>query len=306
MKLQFLLCGSPTDGFFSQMAFFRLCLSELGSHYASAQVIAVFGDHHVESIAERWQPYLRDVEIHWAHPPGAANPDHVAQHDKRFELLDPDADACFICDADVAILNPMEELLTQLRRSPALSGVIAHYHFPWGQRPRNPEVDWPEISRAIIGKDIERSYRYTLMPLDAPKSAPFYINYGVLAGAPALMRAFHRRDLEIRQQVADLLGHWWAPQVSLALACADLGLPVLDLPMRYNFPNDPIADRLYPSELGQIVFLHYLRHDRFRRDEIFADPRAFQAFLSQHLAGSNDVFQRFVLKITSGTFPFPG
>lgn len=288
------------------MAFFRLCLSRLGDVYERARVVAVFGDHVVAEIPEHWRPYFKDIEIHWAHEPGAANPDHIAQHDMRFDLLDSDADICMLCDADIAVLRPMEELLGQLQTTPALAGVIAHYHFSWGDRVHIPDVDWPDIAAATIGKEISRPYRYSLMPgKKKPAFAPFYINYGVLAGPPAMLLEFHRRDMDIRPVVAGFVGNWWASQVSLPLTCADLGLATMALPMRYNFPNDPKADRLYPDELNEIVFLHYLRGEHFKREEIFAREDAFLDFLNLELDGSNDVFQRFVRELTHGVYPFP-
>ena len=86
----------------------------------------------------------------------------------------------------------------------------------------------------------------------------------------------------------------------------DLGLPVRALPMRWNFPNDPIADRMYPQELEHVVFLHYLRGQAFRRDRVFADAQAFARFLDRPVEGSNAVFQRAVARITGGRYPFPG
>ena len=41
--------------------------------------------------------------------------------------------------------------------------------------------------------------------------------------------------------------------------------------MRYNFPNDPIAERMYPDDLANVVVYHYLRTAAFNRHEIFVD-----------------------------------
>ncbi|WP_158545823.1 hypothetical protein [Thalassococcus profundi] len=306
MKLEFLLCGSPTDGFFSQMAFFRLCLDALGGDEARARLVCTFGDHTVEEIPARWQPYFERIEVHWAHAPGAPNPAHMHQHEMRFDLLDPTADLSVLCDADVAVLAPVGPMARELLAEQALGGVIAHYHFPWEGRDRNPGRDWPEIARAVLGRDIATPYRYTLVPQEDPPEAPFYINYGMFAGPPAQLAAFHAHDLQLRPRVAAQLGDWWAPQVSLALTCIDLGLPVRALPMRWNFPNDPIADRMYPQELEHVVFLHYLRGQAFRRDRVFADAQAFARFLDRPVEGSNAVFQRAVARITGGRYPFPG
>ena len=52
MKLDFLLCGSANDAFFSQIAFFRLCLNALGGVYSDARVVAVFGDYGIKKNSE--------------------------------------------------------------------------------------------------------------------------------------------------------------------------------------------------------------------------------------------------------------
>ncbi|MEP2151694.1 MAG: hypothetical protein ABJI43_15425 [Roseobacter sp.] len=114
MKLEFLLCGSPTEGFFSQMAFFRFCLDQLGSAERDARMVCVFGDHTAEEIPARWQPYFKNIEVHWAHGSGEENPDHVRQHDMRFTLLNPEADLSILCDADVAVLAPVAPLARML------------------------------------------------------------------------------------------------------------------------------------------------------------------------------------------------
>ena len=304
MKLDFLIPASPTDGFFSQIAFFKLCLNALGSHYESARLVAVFGDHQTETIPQEWRAYFDAIEVEWAHLPGAVNEDHRAQHDRRFEVIRSHADIAILCDADIAVLRPFDSLLDQLIDKPALAGVIAHYHFPWPPRVRDPDRQWSALANAVIGKDVARPHRYTLMKPERAQATPFYINYGMLAAPPALFEEFYPRDLQLRPKIAQFLGHWWAPQVSVPLTCADLDLPTRALPMRYNFPNDPIADRLHSEELERIVFLHYLRTNRFDRAKVFASESHFNAFLTADLKHSNECFREHVLVLTGGRFPF--
>lgn len=305
MKLEFLLCGSPTDSFFSQMAFFRLSLDHLGGDEAAARLVCVFGDHDSETIPERWKPWFERIEVHWAHAIGAENPSHLAQHLIRFDLIDPQADAVFLCDADVAPLAPMAPLVRDMLAAPALMGTIGHYHFPRDGQTGVPAQDWEEIAQRVLGRSLDLSYRYSMHPPESTDRAPFYLNLGVLAGTPALLRQFHQRDQELRPKVAEIVGDWWAPQVSLPLTCADLDLPVRAIGMRWNYPNDPKTDAAYPEEAANIGFLHYLRPHQFRRGEIFADPAAFQAFLDKPLSGSNATFQAHVRAVTQGIFPFP-
>jgi hypothetical protein len=75
--------------------------------------------------------------------------------------------------------------------------------------------------------------------------------------------------------------------------------------MRYNFPNDRNADRLFPEELNSAVLIHYLRHNVFDRHQIFAEQHDYEEFLRLPLEGSDAVFRRHVVAITGGEYPFP-
>ncbi|MCV2891184.1 hypothetical protein [Ruegeria aquimaris] len=309
MKYDFLIAASLTDGFCGQIAFFRLCLNALGGEYAKSRLVAVFGDPETEELPERWKPYFEGIEVAWAYS-ASGDPvaeGYAAQHLKRFELIRPDCDLAFLCDADVAPIRPFREMALDLMARSALGGVIAHFHFPLEGRKlkdRLPDVDWPRIAQEILGHDIKRPYRYTLTPLHTPPQAPFYINYGVLAGPPKSLGAFCRAAADIREALHACVGPWWGPQVEVPLAADRAGLETRALPMRYNFPNDPRADTLYPDDLEEIVFLHYLRQNLFRRDRIFASRDEFDRFMGLALTGSNAVFQAHVRAVTAGHYPF--
>jgi hypothetical protein len=126
----------------------------------------------------------------------------------------------------------------------------------------------------------------------------------VLIGTPSLLSEFYQREKCLRSKVISETNSWWCAQLSLALTCADSGLPTRALPMRYNFPNDPLADRMYSYEMENIVFLHYLRTDLFDRHKIFTSNKEFNSFLSLELQGSNRIMQNHVYDVTQGKYPF--
>ncbi len=298
MELDFLICGTPNDAFCSQIAFFRLCLDNLGGDYKRARLVATFGDHHIQEIPKKWQEAFKNIEVHWSHEVGEENIAHQAQHYQRFELIRDDADMAFICDADTAIMRPMPDLLDMNKRNPALYGVIAHYHFPF-------KITWEELANKAIGlSHIKTPYKYTLASDDYPYQSPFYINYGFLAGSPSLLKSFYERDLKIVERTRNIIGDYWAPQVSVALTCLDLNIATHSLPMKYNFPNDRIADQFYPEELDHVILMHYLRLNHFNRHLIFTSDEEYNKFLNLELTGSDKVFQQFVATITSKRYPF--
>ncbi len=305
MKLDFLLCGSATDSFFSQIAFFRLCLDKLGGAYRDARLVTVFGDHHARNIPKKWKRYFENIEIEWDNSPAEIDPLFYRRHYRRFELVRPDADLAILCDADVAILTPFDELIKKLGSKPAISGVIAHYHFAHGDKlTGNPEMDWLLVSKTIIGKDIELPYRYSLCAGNDGGKCPFYINYGVFIGTPDLLKEFHSRAIQLRSRVYEMTKSWFTEQITVPLVCKELNLPTACLPMKYNYPNDPIADSMYPEDMRDIKFLHYLRTDKFDRHQIFAGVKCFSSFLNMTLEGSNEIFRRSVYEATGGTYPF--
>jgi hypothetical protein len=74
--------------------------------------------------------------------------------------------------------------------------------------------------------------------------------------------------------------------------------------MRYNFPNDPVAERMYPRELEQVVVFHYLRTAEFDRHLIFQTADHYERFLSLPVHGANRRFREAVKKIVGDVYPF--
>jgi hypothetical protein len=119
------------------------------------------------------------------------------------------------------------------------------------------------------------------------------------------MKKIRNSFLDIRSEIAPLLTDTrFSGQIALTLALCKHDVPVRGLEMKYNFPNDPVADRLYQDQLNQICVLHYLRTDKFDRQKIFTTEKAFNEFLHLDLQGSNKIFQQHIRSITHGRYPF--
>jgi hypothetical protein len=307
MKIDYIIPASLTDGFCGQIAFFRASLNALGPPYSDARLVAVFGDPPAPELPPRWRRHFEGIEVEWVYNSTRKVPEcYAGQHWRRYEVFRPDCDLVVLCDADVAQLRPMDALARTLIEESAIGGVIAHYHFPRPGREKNPVADWAELGLKIMGAPLNLTYPYALAPPGSPAQAPFYVNYGVVMGTPHAMTALYRCQRAISDEISGFVTPYFAPQVSVALACIKAGLACTALPMRYNYPNDPIADELYPGQMEQIIFLHYLRRDSLNRAQIFANREAFDAFMAATLDGSNEIFRHHVAHVTGAVYPFDG
>ncbi len=307
MKIEFLIPGSPNDAFFSQVAMFRLALDSLGGVYERARLVLCLGGNDRTPIPVRWKPHLERVEL--LHTPN----EHARQKKNcgsfRYEVLDGGADLSVLCDADTLLIQAFDPgVLEGFARQPAVRGVIAHYPPPLSDASghdysaHGQQWFWNFITHHTANKNIDFAHCYTLMNERVP--CPFYVNYGFVIGTPGLLLRLRVELRPLLPKIRALLDNYFADQIGLAVACAAVGAPTEALPMRYNFPNDPLADSMYPEELASASVIHYLRTERFDRHRIFASPSAFREFLELPLVGSDRVFQRRVTEITGGHYPF--
>jgi hypothetical protein len=311
MKLEFFVCGSPNAAFYSQAAMFRLALDSFGGDFARARLVLCLGAHERQPLPARWEPHFRAIEVQWA--PVDSFLEHGDGSYHVYDLVDPGADLSFVCDADTLPLRPLPaDFLAGLLAEPAIAGVLAHRmpprHDAKGRDLRHLDVRgfWAHLGREVTGAEPDLHYE---LPLPLPPQrhldpSPFYLNYGFIAATPALFRALHEQLDIVQPRVREVLDNDFYMQLAIPMAVQRGALPTRVLPMRYNFPNDPLADAAYPDELAQVVVVHYLRTERFDRHRIFATAQAFNAFLALQLSGSDAVFQGFVRGLTGGRYPF--
>ena len=328
VKIEFLIPGSPNDAFFSQVAMFRLALDHLGGMYESARVVLCLGagpeapglsrwKRHLERtfglgadpeapVPPRWKRHLERVEVVSA-PSAFRNGGGAGS--LRYELLGSDADLSVLCDADTLILRAFAHSdLQNFTRYPAIRGVIAHFPPALVDRSghdytaRGHEWFWNFVSARAMDRSIAFNHFYTLTPGRVP--SPFYVNHGFVIGTPALLRRVGEALTTIRPKIRLLLANYYAEQIALALGCVASEVSTAALPVRYNFPNDPVADAMYPDELSNALVIHFLRTKHFDRHRIFTSPAAFEEFLGLPLVGSSRALQQRVHEITGGTYPF--
>lgn len=309
------MCGSPNDAFWSQAAIFRHKLDSMGEPYRSARQVLCLGAAEPEPVPARWQPWFERIELRWTDRIVFEVDGDRAQAQLLYGATSTSADLSIICDADTLLLNRLpDDFLEDFLTEPAMCGVIAHYPPPLTpyEGAQSPQVAdqaglWAKLAETIVGRPFQLIHPYTLAPGTSMESerCPFYINHGFIAARP---HHFAELDHQMRTtvpQVRAILDNDFCYQLAIPCAIALAGIPYRVLPMRFNFPNDPVCDQLYPDELNNVVLVHYLRTQAFDRHRIFADPAEFARFMETPLEGSNAIFRESIRTLTNGQYPFP-
>ncbi len=307
-KVAILIPASPNPAFFSQIAASALALSRLNWRCWEPTIYAFLGGEPDLDALETWRPYLRDTMMTFV-PASLSNahPFHYAQIDSLFRCAPIDADVLIRMDADTLVVRNFEDLLDYVAETKAVAGVTAHFPFPtWpGVTPRQ---SWVGLAYLLTGGSIGFDHAYSLPPSDASPdewSTPFYMNDGVVLFAGSVFADVVAHYLRLRPNIMDRLPDpYFSGQIALALAIAQSGVHSCALPMRYNFPNDELAEARYPEELDDVCIFHYLRTHAFDRHKIFASISAYQEFLDLPLTGPNRVFQSCVATLIGTEYPF--
>ena len=274
-------------------------------------VLCVGSPHPPFPLPDRWAKWFSRIEVHWASEERIEVYGDGAQGQELYRLIDPTADVSITCDADSLLIRPLpEDFLDQLSKSPAVCGVMAHFPpplvaYPWLPDPgiSNHLELWQRIAQKVLQRDIRLQTPYSMGKPDQ-LGPSFYINHAFLAGPPQLLRRLGDSLDEVRLGVRSVLNNDFYEQMALTYAAELGGIAHRQLPMRFNFPNDPMADERFPDEMNNIVLLHYLRTNLFDRHKIFANEEDFTRFLALPLSGSNAIFRSYIADITGSSYPF--
>jgi hypothetical protein len=307
-KLAILIPGSANAAFCSQIAAISLALRKITWRAWEPEIHAFFGDNNAQGDEEfaRWRQHLPDVEVFWVSPKQFDRHDNWAQVDATMRLAPRDADVLLSLDADTLPVRNFEDILDRVLQEDGFAGVLAHYPFP-GEAASSRE-DWKRACEGLLGAPLPFDYSYSLMtPEDSAESraAPFYLNGGVVFYSQKSFGRFFPSYARVRRALMERLPNPdFSAQVAMTIAMAREGIRCIELPMRCNFPNDPLAETLHPGELEEAVFFHYLRTSVIQRHQIFTDAVRYQEFLSLPLEGVNDAFRRAVRRLFGTPFPF--
>lgn len=306
-RVAILVAASPSTAFYSQIAALLMALRGIDWESWTPSVHVYMAGHDDADALARWRPYLRDANFCWSSDRRFDLEGDWAQSDDVFRCAPRDADVIVTMDADTFPVASLVPVLDDVLVRRAVAGVIAHYPFPRvpGSSVRE---SWGRVADGLVAAPLEFLFSHTLMSPATPaelRSTPFYLNGGVVFFAKTAFEQVATRCLDLRPQLMTRMPDPdFTGQAALALAIASGGAPTMALPMRYNFPNDPTAEQLYPDELTHVAVFHYLRTNVFDRHQIFASAEAFRRFLTLRLTGSNEIFQRCVRNTLGSEYPF--
>jgi len=205
-------------------------------------------------------------------------------------------------------VSDLEDVLDAVAEAGSVAGVIAHYPTVLNFAFDSQRETWARLAEGLTHAQLNFAFAHTLMASDAPdqhRLTPFYLNFGVVFFPRTAFQSVADRYLAIRPRlVGRMRDSDFSGQVALTLAIADAGVSTWALPMRYNFPNDPIAEQMYPDELASVVVYHYLRTVAFNRHEIFVDATRYAQFLDAPLSGVDRCFRDAAKAIAGPTYPF--
>jgi hypothetical protein len=324
-KVAFLIAASPTDAFYSQIAALCARMRSLSWTRWEPSVHVFVGGDRRDDCLRGWLPYLTNVNICWTSESRFARESDWAQSDDAIRLAPRDADVLVALDADTFPITGFEPMLDRVHDTAAVAGVIAHYPtllaFEFdvtsntfsvrtgaGIRRESLREAWSRLARGLTDVPLDFAHAHTLMGPERPpehRLTPFYLNFGVVAFPRAAFDVVAPRYLTFRPQVmARMRDTDFSGQVALTLAMADAQVRTWALPLRYNFPNDPVAEAMYPGELEQVAIVHYLRTTDLNRHRLFTTPEEYATFLGLQLSGANRVFREAVTQTFGTRYPF--
>ena len=285
---------SPNRHFFTMLHYFAASLRLNGGSLAGSRIVVSVGEDCEPYDLYRDNPWSRlyNLEWCWVDREQFCRQSYFATGNARFRY-DYRAPAVMIADADVLVTADFADAVHDCIRAQAIEGVIAHVP-PFKTKLHGPiKETWIRVFRSAGLPDPQFMYEHggfgTLVTREDERYCPPYFNFGMLLGPASVMRQIAEWvDAEVAavERVHDT--HFKC-QIALSLSVARLGIPVRQLPLRYNMPNDDRLFKRHPAEARQVRIFHYLSkhggHFEKRRD--FADYAAVAGFLNRD--GLDDV-----------------
>ncbi len=291
-SLEFRIPISPNRSMYSNVRLAALSLARLGAPYSQARILVSVGDCASHEQVVRETPWSREFPIEWriaSHQSVETSPYSASGNDRYSE--NPRADVVVLCDADLCLVDQIDELLERLDTvEPRGGGMLAHYP-PFSDRhPNSNDRMWNSLIEAAGLPPTKLDHGYSMVPDRVHGGCPVYYNYGFVAfNRTAFLRVapIIGKYTEIARRVLERKpGETTAFQSQIGLSLALLAAEVegLTLSHAYNCANDEQVFEHGLANVEDIKVIHYLRREEFDRESFVSEPGAHRAFLAAPLA----------------------
>jgi hypothetical protein len=261
-------------------AIIRVTIGDEGPHFDPRSLLPWS-----ERLGVQWVWVERDDFAKWR---GTAHP-YIATMMERFRPPFT-GDSVLMLDADVVAVRPFDEVLGA--PGDCIRGVMAHgspfqlsHAETWTKLFTDYRTRVPAFSHQHSGWG-------AMFYDDANRFSPYYLNTGVLFGTRGVYETLYEPYLNALAFVREAMDSYFFEQIALTLALYRSRVPFEELPLRFNFPNQPEFEAVAPAELADVRLLHFLRTCVIDRDKDFAGASAVRRLVTRaDLSGSNELFR---------------
>ena len=298
---------SPSDSFFNRVRFMALSVRSMSGKYADAITRVAVGSDEEPYDLDRHLPWSRELGIEWywvdreefSSWKNSGN-QYAATIIHRFRPPFA-AQNVLVLDPDAIALKPFDELFALVSEKPCVAGVMAHKS-PWRGSPfKTPSSQDHYLAWKILFNKLELDAPQFIHELsgwgiveDDPgrRLSPVYLNSGAIFAPGFVFARLWQSYLDAADAVRDILHTYFHDQLAFTLALMKERISYRLLPLRFNFPNDPLFEQAYPKDAEDIRILHFLRRKVIDRDAIFRNFDSIREFVAKTgLTGSNEAFR---------------
>jgi hypothetical protein len=289
--------ASPTPSFLNMVHYQARSLRARGGVYRDAPIVLTLGAESHDPNLELDTPWLGalGVEIRWIPEQLFARESWYATACERLRY-DFASDVILLLDADALIAGPLDELVELAHRTDSLCGVVAHIP------PLASSAEWQRIYDSLQLGRLETPCQHTgwgyMFQDESLRYCPPYFNLGVLAVPAGVARRIGAQIYDLMAAVDAVRRTDFRVQLGVSLAVTRSRLSYHELPLRWNFVNDPLLEAIHGSELAHLRIIHLLRKHQLDKHQVFASLDSVEALLGRRdLRVTNAVAQELLREL---------
>lgn len=266
---------SPSANYLNRTVLLRSSLNRVGGATAAIP-LEVFVSPDRERPPSEWRAHIESSGIRWCDVDENEFAKHSYAAATHLRMKAPtEHDVILLADADLVVVGPLSDTVNECARKNSALGVTA-YRSPFTAQTYDLRST---ASRRDCWTDLFERLNLPAPAFTARHPAgyeqdweddvtfcPPYYNFGMVflqsEKAPAVSTAHAEEVVRVRK-VFD-----GAHDAQLALSCAlaRLGIDAHELPLRFNFPNQPNYLDPFAGDAADIRVLHYMSRSRFDKE----------------------------------------